>query len=51
VISKAIDYDQPDVHLPLPGLITLGFVEKDSSQSPHVCRLTNVLLGGSADAA
>jgi hypothetical protein len=43
VISRAIDYEQPNVYLTLRGLITLGFVEKDESATPHRYRLTRIL--------
>lgn len=53
VISKAIAYDQPNVYLTLQGLMTLGFVTKDETASPHVYRLTPLLLdaGSEQDAA
>lgn len=43
-ISRAIGYDQPNVYLTLRGLMTLNFVEKDATTSPHTYRLTPLLL-------
>jgi hypothetical protein len=45
VLSRAMEYDQPNVYLTLRGLIGLGFVEKDETTSPHTYRLTDVLWG------
>ena len=39
VISRAIGYSQPNVHLTLAGLMRLGFVEKDSSAKPQLYSL------------
>src|SRR5205823_5008630 len=38
-ISRAIGYDEPNVHLTLQGLANRGFVEKDESARPHRYRL------------
>jgi hypothetical protein len=50
VLSRAMEYDQPNVYLTLRGLIGLGFVEKDETTSPHTYRLTDVLWGDSPPA-
>jgi hypothetical protein len=44
VISRGINYDQPNVYLTLSGLINLGFVEKDETTRPHTYRLAALLL-------
>lgn len=43
VISRKIDYAQPNVYLTLRGLTTLGLVEKDEVTSPHRYRLASSL--------
>ena len=50
VLSRAMEYDQPNVYLTLRGLIGLGFVEKDETTSPHTYRLTDLLWGDSPPA-
>jgi Fe2+ or Zn2+ uptake regulation protein len=40
VISRAIDYDQPNVYLTLQSLVGLGFVDKDKTTDPHTYGLT-----------
>lgn len=45
VLSRAMEYEQPNVYLTLRGLIGLGFVDKDETTSPHTYRLTDVLWG------
>ncbi len=45
VLSRRMDYDQPNVYLTLRGLITLGFVERDHQTTPHTYRLTELLWG------
>ncbi len=42
-ISRAMAYEQSNVYLTLRGLITLGFVERDESASPHRYFLTDLL--------
>src|ERR1051325_958163 len=43
-ISKAMDYDQPNVYLTLQALIDLDFVQKDATTTPHTYRLAPILL-------
>lgn len=50
VLSRAMEYDQPNVYLTLRGLIALGFVEKDETTRPHTYCLTGVLWGDSPPA-
>ena len=38
-ISRALDYDQANVHITLQGLMERGFAERDTSRHPHVYRL------------
>jgi hypothetical protein len=44
VMSRAMEYDQPNVYLTLQSLMRHGFVERDASVSPHIYRLTGGLL-------
>jgi len=39
MISRTLDYDQPNVYLTLQGLCNSGLVEKDESVRPHRYRL------------
>lgn len=43
VMSRSMDYDQPNVYLTLQSLMRHGFVERDTSVSPHIYRLTEGL--------
>jgi hypothetical protein len=43
VMSRSMDYDQPNVYLTLQSLVRHGFVERDTSVSPHTYRLTEDL--------
>lgn len=43
VMSRSMDYDQPNVYLTLQSLMRHGFVERDTSVSPHMYRLTDNL--------
>lgn len=43
VMSRDMDYDQPNVYLTLQSLMRHGFVERDTSVSPHIYRLTEDL--------
>ena len=38
-ISRALAYDQANVHITLQGLMERGFAEKDTSRYPHIYRL------------
>jgi hypothetical protein len=38
-ISRALAYDQANVHITLQGLMERGFVERDTSRYPHNYRL------------
>lgn len=44
-ISRALDYDQANVHITLQALMERGFAERDTSQYPHIYRLGSALRG------
>lgn len=46
VLSRSMNYDQPNVYLTLRSLVGLGFVEKDESVIPHNYRLAGPLQDG-----
>lgn len=45
-LSRQMDYDQPNVHLTLRGLINQGLVEKDPTLRPHQYKLATALFSG-----